>query len=486
MPVTLLLADGYPGNSGQEEPCGVELSDMRIVILGAPGTGRNTQAKRLAEKHGITHISTSDLLGQAVKSDNRLGRQAKSAMDSGHLLADELMPDLILERLAEADTTDGFVLVGYPRTLEQAQSLEQALAGMGKTLHMGVLMEMDQDALIQRLAGRWICGSCGQTFNIYTKPSKMDEQCDECGGDLHHRADDNEETIINRIRVFESQTRPVADYYKQKGHLRVVQGLGDLAIIVRAMAKIVDEIDLDRPMPVVLEELPANGHLSVEELEKRIMEKAMQAKMPGVSLAVDDDPGPFTESMYNDNKEGKSDALIDSDAGQTGSGKESEPDISLEPSQASKKSVTKKKKPGSPGKATVTKKVATKKSAQNKKAVTRKAPTAKKKTVAKKKVVAKKKKAVVKEAATKKKTAIKNKKRPVKKKVAVKKPQPKKKVTSNRKPAQKKKAATKKDPAGKKKTVTKKKKPSVKKKAPARKKSKAGSGKSASKKSRKR
>ncbi len=402
---------------------------MRIVILGAPGTGRNTQAKRLAEKHGITHISTSELLSQAVKSDTRLGRQAKSAMDSGHLLADELMPDLILERLAEADTADGFVLVGYPRTLEQAESLEQALAGMDKTLHMGVLLEMDQDALIQRLAGRWVCGSCGQTFNIYTNPSKMDEQCDECGGDLHHRSDDNEETIINRIRIFESQTRPVADYYKQKGHLRVVQGLGDLAIIVKAMAKVVDEIDLNQPMPVVLEELPGHDHLSVEELEKRIMEKAMQAKMPVVSLAVDDDPGPVTESIYNEDDQ--SVKVLVSDDDQTDSGKVSKPSQgSMKPVSkkkpakkisAGKQAATKKKKTASSAKVTTRGKALTNKPTPAKKSSTSKKPAQKKKTAAKKsplvkkKAVTKKNKVVAKKAVTKKKPAVK-KKVPAKKK----------------------------------------------------------------------
>ncbi len=470
---------------------------MRIVILGAPGTGRNTQARNLAEKYGIAHISTSDLLSQAVKSDTRLGRQAKTAMDSGHLLADELMPDLILERLAEPDTATGFVLVGFPRTIEQALALEQSLAGMDKTLHMGVLMEMDQDALIQRLAGRWICGSCGHTFNIYTKPSKLDEQCDECGGDLHHRADDNEETIINRIRVFESQTLPVADYYKQKGHLRVVQGLGDLAVITRAMARVVDEIDPDHPMPVVLEELPESGLLSVEELEKRILETALQAKTQNGSVVGEE---ASAASEYGDLDSELVDTLSDAASGQTDSDKVLKSVSKKKPAgktATSKKGGTAKKKAGAPGKKVTIEKAARKKSSPKKKVATSKKPAQKKKSVtkkpalAKKKTASKKKNPVARKVATKKKPVVKKKKAPVKKKPVTKKIPSKKKVPARKKPSKQKKATTKKAKTAKKKAVVKKKKPAVKKsiikkKTPVKKKSIAKRGKSATRKGRKR
>lgn len=215
---------------------------MRIVLLGAPGSGKGTQGKLLEERYRIPQISTGDLLRAAVAAGTPLGRMAKAAMDAGQLVSDEVVLGMIRERLAERDTHNGFILDGFPRNIPQAQALDQLLTEIGKPLELTLLIDVDFDVLMQRLTGRRTCGTCGWACNIYSSPPRVDGICDACGGNLHHRADDNEETIGNRLRVYESQTAPLIDYYRGQDKLRTVQGVGDIKHIFAAITKIFDQL----------------------------------------------------------------------------------------------------------------------------------------------------------------------------------------------------------------------------------------------------
>lgn len=201
---------------------------MRIVILGAPGSGKGTQAKLLSEKHKIPQISTGDLLRAAVESETQLGKMAKAAMDAGQLVSDEIVLAIIRERLAKPDARSGFLLDGFPRNLAQAEVLDAMVQKLRQPIDVALLIDVDFDTLIQRLAGRRTCMSCGQVYNIFTSPPKFDDNCDKCGGILRHRADDNEETISNRLRVYETQTAPLVQYYRDQGKLATVRGVGDI------------------------------------------------------------------------------------------------------------------------------------------------------------------------------------------------------------------------------------------------------------------
>ena len=214
---------------------------MRIVLLGAPGSGKGTQAKLLMKKYGVPQVSTGDLLRAAVKAGTPLGLQAKAAMDAGRLVSDEIVLAMIRERLSQADARKGFILDGFPRNLAQAEALDAMLDKLGIPLQLAVLIDIDLDILMQRMTGRRTCESCGQMYNIYSSPPKWEDRCDLCGGKLRHRADDNEETISNRLRVYETQTAPLIDYYRKQGKLRVVQGLGEIEEVFAAISQVVDE-----------------------------------------------------------------------------------------------------------------------------------------------------------------------------------------------------------------------------------------------------
>jgi adenylate kinase len=215
---------------------------MRIVMLGAPGSGKGTQAQLLVERYKVPQISTGDLLREAVDSGSVLGRQAKVAMDAGQLVSDEIVLGIIHERIVRPDARKGFILDGFPRNLQQAEALDQLLTGLGQPLNLALLIAVDVDALLQRLVGRRTCLSCGAMYNMYYSPPHIDGRCDECGGKLRHRADDNEETIGNRLRVYETHTIPVIEYYKEQEKLRTVQGVGEIKDIFKAVVKIVDDV----------------------------------------------------------------------------------------------------------------------------------------------------------------------------------------------------------------------------------------------------
>ncbi len=201
---------------------------MRIVLLGAPGSGKGTQAKKIMDARGIPQISTGDLLRAAVKAGSPLGLKAKAAMDAGELVADEVVIGMIRERLDDADTQAGFILDGFPRSNVQAQALDEMLDAAGKPIDAALLINVDFDNLVKRLTGRRTCASCGQMYNVYFSPSQTEGVCDKCGGELTHRADDNEETITNRLDVYRTQTAPVVDFYGSQGKLAKVEGEGPL------------------------------------------------------------------------------------------------------------------------------------------------------------------------------------------------------------------------------------------------------------------
>ncbi|MDE2091641.1 MAG: adenylate kinase [Gammaproteobacteria bacterium] len=215
---------------------------MRIVLLGAPGSGKGTQAKKLAVKYRIPHISTGDLLRAALAAGTPLGMQAKAAMDAGQLVSDDIVLGIIRERLRANDAKKGFILDGFPRNITQAQSLDGMLRNLDQPLDCAVLMDVDFDVLMQRLTGRRTCESCGTTYNVYTNPPRLDDQCDRCGAALRHRADDNEVTIGNRLRVYESQTKPLIDMYRSQGRLETVNGVGDEEVVFKRMLSMLEPI----------------------------------------------------------------------------------------------------------------------------------------------------------------------------------------------------------------------------------------------------
>ncbi len=199
---------------------------MHIVFLGAPGSGKGTQAQRLMADCGFVQVSTGDLLRDAVSSGSALGRQAKAAMDAGELVSDEVVLGIIRERLQRDDVQRGFILDGFPRNLAQAEALEQVLGEVGRPLDAAVLIDVDMDILMKRLTGRRTCSISGKLLNIYFSPQADIDACLEAGGELLQRADDNEETIGKRLDVYRSQTAPVISYYRGRGLLREVPGEG--------------------------------------------------------------------------------------------------------------------------------------------------------------------------------------------------------------------------------------------------------------------
>ncbi|VAX14049.1 Adenylate kinase, partial [hydrothermal vent metagenome] len=211
---------------------------MRIVLIGAPGGGKGTQAKLLVEKYAIPQISTGDLLRQAVAAGSALGIQAKTIMDAGQLVSDDIVLGMIRERLSEPDTQNGFILDGFPRNISQAEALDRLLEELGSPMQLALLIDVEFNVLLQRLTGRRTCRDCGQMFNIYTSPPRIDGCCDKCGGELLHRADDNEETIANRLKVYEAQTAPLVEYYRHQGKLRTVQGTGEIEDIFANIERI--------------------------------------------------------------------------------------------------------------------------------------------------------------------------------------------------------------------------------------------------------
>lgn len=214
---------------------------MRIVLLGAPGSGKGTQSQLLVRAYGIPQISTGDLLREAVSRASELGRKAKAAMDAGKLVDDATVLGMIRERLAQPDALQGFILDGFPRNIAQAQALETLLKELGRPLEAVVLLNLDFGILFKRLTGRRICEGCGRVFNIHTSPSTVFPHCDKCGdrAKLIQRPDDKEEVIGKRLEVYEAQTKPLIQHYEERGLLRIVDADADVQTVFESIRKAV-------------------------------------------------------------------------------------------------------------------------------------------------------------------------------------------------------------------------------------------------------
>ena len=197
---------------------------MYILLMGPPGAGKGTQAAKLVKKFQISHISTGDMFRAAVKEGTELGKQAKACMDAGKLVPDEVTIGIVRERLAKPDCAKGFILDGFPRTVEQADALTVILKDMGIELTKALDITVPMASLIERAVGRRVCKKCGAAYHIKFNPSKKDGICDVCGGETYQRADDSEETMRNRLSVYDVQTRPLIDYYKKAGAYLAVDG----------------------------------------------------------------------------------------------------------------------------------------------------------------------------------------------------------------------------------------------------------------------
>ncbi|TLY97042.1 MAG: adenylate kinase [Gammaproteobacteria bacterium] len=214
---------------------------MRIVLLGAPGSGKGTQSQRLVERLGIPQVSSGDLLRAAVARGTELGRRAKEAMDGGRLVDDSLVLQMIRERLGAGDTRRGFILDGFPRTLAQAEALERLLRDLTQPLDAVVQLEVDAAELVRRISGRRCCADCGRVFNLFTSPRTAieSELCPKTGAPhrLTQRPDDNEATVAERLRVYEEKTRPLIDFYRARGLLRVIDAMGDVEEVSRRLSQ---------------------------------------------------------------------------------------------------------------------------------------------------------------------------------------------------------------------------------------------------------
>lgn len=206
---------------------------MRMVFLGAPGAGKGTQARLIAETHGIPQISTGDILRAAVREGTPLGREAQGYMERGELVPDAVMVGLIRERLSGADCAKGFILDGFPRTLEQAAALDALLSELDKPLTHVFDVEVPREELLTRLTGRRVCRNCSASFHVAFNPPKTEGVCDHCGGELYQRADDNAQTVGKRLDVYAEQTRPLTEYYRSKGLLCTIDGQRPIAEIQR-------------------------------------------------------------------------------------------------------------------------------------------------------------------------------------------------------------------------------------------------------------
>jgi adenylate kinase len=214
---------------------------MKIIMLGAPGAGKGTQAKQIADHYSIPHISTGDIFRANIKNGTELGKKAKEFMDKGELVPDELTCDLVVDRIAQDDAQNGFVLDGFPRTIPQAEALEKALEARGEKMDFAIDVDVPDDNIIGRMSGRRACLNCGATYHIVAIPPKKEGICDVCGEALVQRDDDKEETVKNRLNVYHEQTQPLIDFYQERGILRSVDGTVPMDEVFSAIKAILGE-----------------------------------------------------------------------------------------------------------------------------------------------------------------------------------------------------------------------------------------------------
>lgn len=428
---------------------------MRIIILGAPGTGKRAQTQRLAEKYGIKSLTTGELVKCAMSEPDGYGPQVRMLHAAGQHVSDDLLLNLLQERLRQPEMAEGFVLNGFPRNLLQALTLDESLAELDQPLDLVILLHIETDALMEHLVGRRTCRSCGAQFNIYTHPAVVEGICDHCGGRLHQRADDNEETVSSRLHVFEHLTHALLDHYGKQEKLLQVDGEGSAEQVFERLCQGMDRFLKERPL------------------------ETKQANTGSVAAVAEAEPSYEVESSNPesaDTAQTAAEAKVKSAKSSRVAKKKASPKkaASSAPSKskkaaAKKKAVVKsdnKSKPKAQKKTAVKKpgaKSATTKKKQVKTEISAKKKVAQKKKVAKKKIakklLSKKKKPIstAKKKVAKKKAAVSKKKVAAKKKVLAKKKVVAKKRIATKKASVAKKSATKKGPSRPAKKVAKKK-----------------------------
>lgn len=213
---------------------------MKIIMLGAPGAGKGTQAKMLADKYAIPHISTGDIFRANIKNGTDLGKKAKEYMDQGLLVPDELTVDLVVDRIQQEDCKEGYILDGFPRTIPQAESLDKALNSLNDKIDYAVNVEVPDENIVNRMSGRRACVACGSTYHLVHIPTKVEGICDRCGAELILREDDKPETVQKRLTIYHEQTQPLIDYYQGKNALVEVDGTVDMNDVFNAIVKILE------------------------------------------------------------------------------------------------------------------------------------------------------------------------------------------------------------------------------------------------------
>lgn len=213
---------------------------MKIIMLGAPGAGKGTQAKMIADKYGIPHISTGDIFRANIKNGTELGKKAKTYMDQGLLVPDELTCDLVVDRISQDDCKNGFILDGFPRTIPQAECLTDALKERGEQMDYAIDVDVPDENIINRMSGRRVCLNCGATYHIVTIPTKVEGICDRCGKEVVLRADDAPETVKKRLDVYHEQTQPLIEYYSNQGILKTVDGTQPMDAVFEAIVKVLE------------------------------------------------------------------------------------------------------------------------------------------------------------------------------------------------------------------------------------------------------
>ena len=214
---------------------------MKIIMLGAPGAGKGTQAKQIADKYGVPHISTGDIFRANIKNGTELGKKAKEYMDQGLLVPDELTCDLVMDRIQQDDCKNGFILDGFPRTIPQAEALTAALEKIGQKMDYAIDVDVPDENIVNRMSGRRACLNCGATYHIVSIPTKVEGICDRCGSPVVLRDDDKPETVQKRLSVYHEQTQPLIDYYTEAGVLREVDGTIDINDVFAAIVQILGE-----------------------------------------------------------------------------------------------------------------------------------------------------------------------------------------------------------------------------------------------------
>lgn len=213
---------------------------MNIVLLGPPGSGKGTQAKMIAEKFNVKHISTGDILREHVRNGTELGKEAKKYMDAGQLVPDSILIGIIKDRLSKPDVAGGYMLDGYPRTIPQAEALDKILPELKQKIDVVLNIDVPDEELVRRLSGRRMC-KCGRSYHILFNPPKVSGKCDACGGELYHRDDDKEEAILNRLKVYKQQTQPLIDYYTKAGLIANINGAGEINQIFDEISKVLSK-----------------------------------------------------------------------------------------------------------------------------------------------------------------------------------------------------------------------------------------------------